>query len=151
MRSIRESSYYIIVSLCRFRHYFYGIADLADPLSKALFGDASALSAHHMSVLLNVSTHIIEGCPADLRQEFLPSMIDGLFRELTGKISTEWDSVNKQTVEAGEGDDLTDEMKSESILRALTYSAVSLVAILLDPKQGNPCPLAAHYPPHSDL
>ncbi|KAF2846049.1 ARM repeat-containing protein, partial [Plenodomus tracheiphilus IPT5] len=135
VRQIRESSYYILYSLTRFREFFYGIQDLPGPLSQALFGHAGALTAHHLSVLLTVSTHLIEGCPADLRPHFLPPMIQGLFRELDRKISSEWNEVARQIAESGENDNLTDEMKTESILRQLTYSSVSLVAVLLDSRQ----------------
>jgi exportin-5 len=136
VRQIRESSYYILYSLTRFRDFFYGIQDLPGPLSQALFGHAGALTAHHLSVLLTVSTHLIEGCPARLRSHFLPPMIQGLFRELDRKISGEWNEVARQVAESGDNDNLTDEMKTESILRQLTYSSVSLVAVLLDSRQG---------------
>lgn len=63
-------------------------------------------------------------------------MIEGLFRELDRKISAEWNDLSRQIVESGENDNLTDEMKTESILRQLTYSSVSLVAVLLDSRQG---------------
>ncbi|KAF2444468.1 ARM repeat-containing protein [Karstenula rhodostoma CBS 690.94] len=135
VRQIRESSYYILYSLTRFRDFFYGIENLSGPLSQALFGHAHALTAHHLSVLLTVSTHLIEGCPSHVRPQFLPDMIQGLFRELNGKITKEWDEVSQQVVNAGENDNLTDEMKTESILRQLTYSSVTLVAVLLDSRQ----------------
>lgn len=136
IRQIRESSYYILYSLTRFREFFYGIPDLPEPLSQALFGHANALTAHHLSVLLTVSTHLIEGCPPQMRSHFLPAMIQGLFRELNRKITNEWDEINQQVVNSGENDNLTDEMKTESILRQLTYSSVTLVAVLLDARQG---------------
>jgi exportin-5 len=136
VRQIRESSYYILYSLTHFWDEFYGIHNLPGPLSQALYSNATALSAHHLSVLLSVSTHIIEGCPRHLRAHFLPPVVEGLFRVLNTKISSEWDAVNRQVVQAGENDNLTDEMKTESILRQLTYSAISLVAVLLDPKNG---------------
>lgn len=136
VRQIRESSYYILYSLTKFRDHFYGISELPGPLSQALFGHAYALTAHHLSVLLTVSTHLIEGCPAHLRSHFLPPMVQGLFRELDRKISSEWNDVARQVAESGENDNLTDEMKTESILRQLTYSSVSLVAVLLDSRQG---------------
>ncbi|KAF2679146.1 ARM repeat-containing protein [Lentithecium fluviatile CBS 122367] len=135
IRQIRESSYYILYSLTRFKGSFYGLVDLPGPLSQALFGHAHALTAHHLSVLLTVSTHLIEGCPSQLRPQFLPAMIEGLFRELNRKISTEWDEVSRQIADSGGNDNLTDEMKTESILRQLTYSSVSLVAVLLDSRQ----------------
>lgn len=144
VRQIRESSYYILYSLTRFRDFFYGIQDLPGPLSQALFGHAHALTAHHLSVLLTVSTHLIEGCPVQLRQQFLPPMIQGLFRELDRKISSEWNEVARQVAEPGHNDDLTGEMKTESILRQLTYSSVSLVAVLLDPRQGKSAVLYSH-------
>ncbi|KAF2641514.1 ARM repeat-containing protein [Massarina eburnea CBS 473.64] len=135
VRQLRESSYYILYSLTRFQASFYGIPDLPGPLSQALFGHAHALTAHHLSVLLTVSTHLIEGCPYELRPQFLPAMIQGLFRELNRKISTEWNLISNQIAESGDNDNLTDEMKTESILRQLTYSSVSLVAVLLDSRQ----------------
>ncbi|KAF2470325.1 ARM repeat-containing protein [Lindgomyces ingoldianus] len=138
VRQIRESSYYILYSLTRFRDFFYGIPDLPEPLSRALFGNAHALSSHHLSVLLSVSTHLIEGCPPALRKDFLPPMIQGLFRELDRKISSEWNILNRQIAQSGENDNLTDEMKNESILRQLTYSSAALVSVLLDPSRNDP-------------
>jgi exportin-5 len=141
VRQIRESSYYIIYSLTRFRDFFYGLQDLPRPLSQALFTHAHALSAHHLSVLLSISTHLIEGCPAHLRSDFLPPVIDGLFKNLGRKITAEWDLVTRQGGESGVNDDLTDEMKTESILRQLTYSSVSLVAAMLDSSREGKCDL----------
>lgn len=149
VRQIRESSYYILYSLTRFRDFFYGIENLSGPLSQALFGHAHALTAHHLSVLLTVSTHLVEGCPPHLRPQFLPAMIQGLFRELNGKITKEWNEVSQQVVNAGENDNLTDEMKTESILRQLTYSSVTLVAVLLDSRQGKST--FPNHPVHSSL
>jgi exportin-5 len=136
VRQLRESSYYILYSLTRFQEHFYGIHELSGPLSQALFGHAHALTAHHMSVLLTVSTHLIEGCPHQLRPQFLPAMIQGLFRELNSKVATEWDHISSQIAQSGGNENLTHEMKTESILRQLTYSSVSLVAVLLDSRQG---------------
>jgi len=59
-------------------------------------------------------------------------MIAGLFRELDRKVTTEWDAINKVISQSGQNDNLSDEMKTESILRQLTYSAVTLVSSLLD-------------------
>lgn len=75
-------------------------------------------------------------------------MIQGLFRELNSKISKEWDEVSQQVVNAGENDNLTDEMKTESILRQLTYSSVTLVAVLLDSRQGSSFHLFYDHAPH---
>ena len=62
-------------------------------------------------------------------------MISGLFGELDRKITFEWDAINKKISESGDNENLSDEMKTESILRQLTYSTVSLVSALLDYQQ----------------
>jgi len=132
IRTIRETSYFMLYSLTRFKEPFYGISDLPEPLSQALYGNAGSLSAHHLSVLLSVSTHLIEGCPVGLREKFLPPVISGVFGVLDRKVSSEWETLNWKIAESGEDDNLTDEMKTESILRQLTYSSVALVSQLLD-------------------
>lgn len=132
VRQIREVCYYILYGLTRFKDHFYGISDLPVPLSQALFENAQALSAHHVSVLLNISTQLIENCPVHLRSQFLPPIISSLFKELNTKIGNEWDTLNRQINQAGDQDNLGDEMKNESILRQLTHSAVMLVSLLLE-------------------
>lgn len=132
VRQIREVCYYILYGFTRFKDHFYGISDLPVPLSQALFENAQALSAHHVSVLLNISTQLIENCPVHLRSQFLPPIVSSLFKELDTKISTEWDTLNRQITQAGDQDNLGDEMKNESILRQLTHSAVMLVSLLLE-------------------
>ncbi|GME51099.1 ARM repeat-containing protein [Neofusicoccum parvum] len=132
VRQIREVCYYILYGLTRFKDHFYGISDLPAPLSQALFENAQALSAHHVSVLLNISTQLIENCPIHLRSQFLPPIISSLFKELDTKISNEWEILNRQISQAGDQDNLGDEMKNESILRQLTHSAVMLVSLLLE-------------------
>ncbi|KAF4539483.1 Protein msn5 [Lasiodiplodia theobromae] len=132
VRQIREVCYYILYGFTRFKDHFYGISDLPIPLSQALFENAQALSAHHVSVLLNISTQLIENCPVHLRSQFLPPIVSSLFKELDTKISTEWDTLNRQITQAGDQDNLGDEMKNESILRQLTHSAVMLVSLLLE-------------------
>ncbi|KAF2758175.1 hypothetical protein EJ05DRAFT_476433 [Pseudovirgaria hyperparasitica] len=132
VRQIRETCYYIIYALSRFGDTFYGISDLSRPLSQALFVNANTLSAHHLSVLLSAATHIIEGCPVRLRAQFLPEVVSGLFRELNMKVESEWALVTAQATGEIEQDNLGDEMKTESILRQLTHSSVTLVSVLLD-------------------
>lgn len=131
VRQIRETCYYILCALDRFGDVFYGLPDLPVPLSRALYEHAHSLSSHHLSVLLSASTHLIESCPPNLREHFLPPVLQGLFGEVNRKVSEEWEAVTKQTSE-GSNDNLGDEMKQESILRQLTYSAVTLVSNLLD-------------------
>ncbi|KAF2085421.1 ARM repeat-containing protein [Saccharata proteae CBS 121410] len=138
VRQIREVCYYILYGMTRLGDFFYGISDLPGPLSTALFADAGALSAHHVSVLLNVAAQLIERCPTHQWQHFLPPIVSNLFRELDAKITSEWDLVNQQISQADEHENLGDEMKNESILRQLTYTAISMVSIFLDDKGGAP-------------
>ena len=53
---------------------------------------------------------------------------------MDAKISGEWDRMEQQQGVSAEGDAaLKEEMKSESILRQVTYTAVLMVADFLDP------------------
>jgi exportin-5 len=62
-------------------------------------------------------------------------MLATLFTNIDRKVTAEWDLIEQRKEGLADGD-LTDEMKSESILRQLTYSAVLMVASLLDPQRG---------------
>ncbi|KAI9376280.1 armadillo-type protein [Aspergillus egyptiacus] len=151
IRAVRESSYSMLFSMSRLREHFYGFAELPGPLSEALYKDSPHLSSHQFSVLLNISRCLIDDCPVRFRSQFLPPMLSTLFLNIDRKVTSEWDIIEQR--KAGLGDsDLADEMKSESILRQLTYSAVIMVASLLDPQRGDPDeeptdPSAPHPPP----
>lgn len=135
IRAVRESCYSMLFSMSRLREHFYGFAELPGPLAQALFKDSAHLSSHQFSVLLNISRCLIDDCPVRFRAQFLPPMLSTLFTNIDKKVTSEWDAIERQKEGLGEGD-LTDEMKSESILRQLTYSAVIFVASLLDPQRG---------------
>ncbi|OOQ81799.1 putative nuclear import and export protein Msn5 [Penicillium brasilianum] len=137
IRAVRESCYSMLFSMSRMRHQFYGFAELPGPLSEALFKDAEHLSSHQFSVLLNISRCLIDDCPVQYRAQFLPPMLATLFRSIDRKITTEWELI-EQRKSGGLDGDLTDEMKSESVLRQLTYAAVIMVASLFDPQRGDP-------------
>ncbi|KAJ9647075.1 karyopherin [Coniosporium tulheliwenetii] len=129
--------FFILYGMSRFRDFFYGIPGLPQGLSEALYNDAHALSTHHLSVLLSMSTNLIEQCPVHLRPHFLPPVVAGLVSKLDMKISAEWDSINTRISQSGDNDNLGDEMKAESILRQLTFSSLTLVSTLLDyPRTG---------------
>lgn len=135
IRAVRESCYSMLFSMSRLRHQFYGYAELPGPLSEALFKDAEHLSSHQYSVLLNISRCLIDDCPVQYRSQFLPPMLSTLFRSIDTKITNEWELIEQRKNGLSDGD-LTDEMKSESVLRQLTYSAVIMVASLFDPQRG---------------
>ncbi|KAJ5118738.1 hypothetical protein N7526_010375 [Penicillium atrosanguineum] len=135
IRAVRESGYSMLFSMSRMRHQFYGFTELPGPLSEALFKDAEHLSSHQYSVLLNISRCLIDDCPVQYRSQFLPPMLSTLFKSIDTKITTEWELIEQRKNGLSDGD-LTDEMKSESVLRQLTYSAVIMVASLFDPQRG---------------
>lgn len=135
IRAVRESSYSMLYSMSRLREHFYRFPELAGPLSEALFKDSSHLSSHQFNVLLHVSRCLIDDCPVAFRSQFLPQMLSSLFANIDLKVTKEWDNIERQKQGFADGD-LTDEMKSESILRQLTYNAVVMVASLLDPQRG---------------
>ncbi|KUM62330.1 hypothetical protein ACN42_g4788 [Penicillium freii] len=64
-------------------------------------------------------------------------MLSTLFTNIDRKVTTEWEIIEQRRNGISDGD-LTTEMKSESVLRQLTYSAVIMVASLFDPQRGDP-------------
>ncbi|KKA20307.1 Nuclear import and export protein Msn5 [Rasamsonia emersonii CBS 393.64] len=137
VRAVRETCYSMLFSMSRLREYFYGFEELPVPLSEALFKDSTHLSSHQFSILLNISRCLIDDCPVRFRSQFLPPMLSTLFTQIDKKVTNEWDSIERRKAGLVDGD-LTEEMKDESILRQLTYSAVVMVASLLDPQRGDP-------------
>lgn len=135
VRGVRELSYWILHCMSQFGEAFYSIKDLPGPLAQALYEDAHELSAHQVSTLLRLSSALIEGCPPELRASFLPSLLTSLFRQLDAKIVAEWEAIEKEKQDNITGGNLDHEMKTESVLRQLTYSAVMLVSSLLDSKR----------------
>lgn len=135
VRAARETSYRILFYMSLFRDDFYSFEDLPDPLARALFTDACALSTHQMSVLVDMIRPIIETCPAKSRAHFLPPMLIGLFEQLDRKAGAEWDRIEHKTRSTTDDDNLSDEMRDESILRQLTFTSVMLVVALLEPQK----------------
>lgn len=132
MRNIREQGYHIIYLLAKFEEQFFGLPDLAEPLAHALFDDAEALSANNLHPVINLATGLVQRCPPSHRASFLPPLLIRLFNKLDAKISSEWEALDQASQQSAEEDDLSDEMRVESVLRQLTYSMVSFVPFLLE-------------------
>ena len=135
LRQIREAGYFILYGMSRLHDRFYGISDLPEPLADALYGNAHVLSTHHFGVLLSMSTPLIQMCPQQLRGHFLPPVLSLYLDRINKKISLEWDKINKRLSDTSSEGDLDDEMKSESILRQVTYAAISSVLDIIDPQR----------------
>jgi exportin-5 len=112
---------------------FYGFSELPGPLAHALFADAHCLSSHQLIALLNVVRLMVDDCPVELRSHFVPPILATCFAQMDAKCSLEWEKLAQKQVAATEGENLTDEMKEESILRQLTHTAVMMIGGFLDP------------------
>ena len=133
MRNVREQSYHLIYLMTKFEEQFYGLTDLSEPLSRALFEDATALNANHLHPIINLSTGLVQRCPPHYRAAFLPPLLTQLFTKLDTKISSEWSAIaHASERNAEEEEQLGDEMRMESVLRQLTFSMVSFVPFLLE-------------------
>jgi exportin-5 len=133
IRNIRETCYNIIYSMSRLGDAFYGYEGLPEPLAEALFASAGFLSPHNFSILIDMAKRLIDDCPASQYRLFLVPVLSTLFRQMDQKCSEEWAVLDRRKAASTNGEDLTDEMRAESILRQLSYKSVMLVASLLDP------------------
>lgn len=131
IRSVRELSYWILHCMCQFGESFYSLTDLAEPLAKALYEDADTLSSHQVSTLLRISMALIDGCPVHHRAQFLPPIISNLYRQVDRKLTTEWELLGGREERQTDDENLDAEMKIESVLRQLTFSAATLAATLI--------------------
>lgn len=131
VRGVREMSYWILHCMSNLGDTFYAQEGLPTALANALYADAHTLSAHQLSALLKLSGALFDGCPISRRGQFLPPMLTMLFTQLDVKISAEWLVIEQRNGENADEDGLDQEMKAESVLRALTHSAVTLVSSLL--------------------
>ena len=135
MRGIRETCYRLLYYMSLLGDHFYGYDELPEPLSHALFSDACSLSTHQMAILVEMVRPVIEHCPPKHRPQFVRPMLATLFVQIDRKTSMEWDRIEERNKFASEDDNLADEMRDESILRQLTFTAVMMIVGLLDPKK----------------
>ncbi|CAK7566974.1 MAG: karyopherin [Sporothrix epigloea] len=137
VRYVRETAYSILCSLGRFSVQFYSFKELPGPLSKALFENALYLPPHQIIGLLNLVRFLVDSCPVDLREQFLPPLIALCFQQTSSKLTQEWGRIDQQQEVKTDGFGLTEEMKAESILRQFGYCAVIMMADFLDPARTN--------------
>ncbi|KAF4549714.1 Hypothetical protein D9617_20g027700 [Elsinoe fawcettii] len=132
-RQIRDSCYYIIHGMTRFPEAFYGIPDLASPLASALLEDSDCLSTHHLQRLVSLLDRLVERCPAQHREAFLGPLLSMAFSKLRTKLIKEWELV--EASRSTDTDNLSEEMKADSIVRSTTYTVVNFAQKLLVPSQ----------------
>ncbi|KAI9735950.1 MAG: hypothetical protein M1834_001416 [Cirrosporium novae-zelandiae] len=137
IRTVREASYQILYCMSRFEEQFYGYGDLPEALANALFSDAHFLPSHQFLSLLSFARSLVDDCPCKFYPNFIPPYLIALFSQLDRKTSAEWESIEQRKEIKTANEDLTTEMRDESVLRQLTYNAVAMVASLLDPNQND--------------
>jgi exportin-5 len=137
VRYVRECCYSILYCMSRLDLQFYGFEELPGPLAHAMFADSVCLSAHQIINLINLVRYLVDHCPVQLREHFLPPLLVACFQQLDAKIKSEWDALDQRQEVQAAGDELTEEMKAESILRQLTYGAVVMMADFLDPARAS--------------
>ena len=131
VRGVRELSYWILHCFSQFGEPMFRHLDLAEPLARALYDNAHALSSHQVSTLIQISQAIIDGCPVHRHHQFLPPLLTNLYKQVDRKLTSEWEQMDKRERSEMNDETLDHEMKAESVLRQLSYAAVSLAATLL--------------------
>lgn len=137
VRAVREAAYSVLFGLSRLDSHFYGFPGLPEPLARALFTDAPFLSSNQLITLLGLAKCMVDECPLSLRQIFIPPILSFCFRQIDGKISNAWEALACRQLTSSAEDQLSQEMKEESLLRQLTNTAVMIVASLFDPNRQN--------------
>ncbi|KAI9886573.1 MAG: tRNA (guanine(9)-N(1))-methyltransferase [Watsoniomyces obsoletus] len=134
VRSVRETCYAMLYSMSRF-DMFYSYEDLPVPLAQAICADAPCLSPHQFTTMISMARYLIEDCPSERREVFLTPLLSQLLTQIDNKVKSEWDRMKTQTEVSSGDEELTEEMRDESVLRHFTHSSVLLVAGLLDPQR----------------
>lgn len=132
-----ENCYSIIHTLGRLGSTFYGLAQVPEMVAAMLISSADPLSPHHFGILLSMMPKLIEECPVQDRQHFLTPVLSTLLSQIDRKLTAEWEQLaHRDLPETANGEDnVTDEMRDESVLRQTTSKAVSLVSMWIDPQR----------------
>ena len=75
IRFVRETCYAIFYCMGLFDMQFYGFSELPGPLAHALFANSFNLSTHQQINLLNLVRYLVDDCPVELRDHFLPPLL----------------------------------------------------------------------------
>ena len=133
VRSVREIAYWILHCFAQFDNALYKHEDLAEPLAQAMYENAQELTSHQVCTLIQISRTLVEDCPVPRRQGFLPPLLTELFTKVDLKLDFEWRKMSVRETSEMDEETLDQQMKAESVLRELSFSAVSLVCKLLQP------------------
>ena len=135
IRNNLEQCYSIIHTLGRLGEQFYSLPEVPNVLADALLSTAGNLSPHHFSVMLLMLPKLIEECPPHLRQQFLTPILSQLLQQIDNKLVSEWQKIDQQKQIKHDEENLSDEMRDDSVLRQTTYKAVNMASAWLDPRR----------------
>jgi exportin-5 len=135
VRNNLEQCYSILHTLGRLGAAFYNFERLPEMIAQAAIDTAAPLSPHHFSVMIQMLPKLIDECPPESRQHFLTPIIGSLLVQMDTKLSEEWEKMSQIKQTKHDDENLSDEMRDDSVLRQTTYKAVNMVAHWLNPKR----------------
>lgn len=135
IRNNLEQCYSILHTLGRLGDSFYSLQQLPSMIADAAISTADPLSPHHFSVMLQMLPKLIDECPPGRRQDFLTPILVALLQQMDTKLSIQWSAMDQRKQTKHDEENLSDEMRDDSVLRQTTYKAVNLVAHWLNPKR----------------
>ena len=135
VRNNLEQCYSIIHTLGRLGARFYSLPDVPEMIAQTLLGSAGPLNPHHLAILFAMLPKLMEECPPEYRQQFLTPIMSELLVQMDSKLSAEWQKVDEQKQNKHDEENLSDEMREDSVLRQTTYRAVNLVSNWLEPNR----------------
>ncbi|EXJ89970.1 hypothetical protein A1O3_03037 [Capronia epimyces CBS 606.96] len=135
IRNNLEQCYSILHTLGRLGPTFYSLQQLPEMIAEAAIKTTAPLSPHHFTVMIQMLPKLIDECPPETRQHFLTPILSALLEQMDTKLSNEWVKMDERKQTKQEGENLSEEMRDDSVLRQTTYKAVNLVAHWLNPKR----------------
>lgn len=135
VRNNLEQCYSILHTLGRLGDSFYSLQQLPAMIADAAIRTADPLSPHHFSVMLQMLPKLIDECSPHRRQDFLTPILVALLDQMDTKLSSQWSAMNQRKQTKHDEENLSEEMRDDSVLRQTTYKAVNLVAHWLNPKR----------------
>lgn len=135
IRNNLEQCYSILHTLGRLGPAFYGLQQLPELIAEMAINTTAALSPHHFAVMLQMLPKLIDECPPETRDHFLTPILSSLLEQMDTKLSHEWEKMDQRKQTKHDEENLSDEMRDDSVLRQTTYKAVNLVAHWLNPKR----------------
>ncbi|KIX00922.1 uncharacterized protein Z518_09987 [Rhinocladiella mackenziei CBS 650.93] len=135
IRNNLEQCYSILHTLGRLGPAFYNLPQLPEMIAEAAVNSAAPLSPHHFSVMVQMLPKMIDECPPESRPQFLTPILSALLEQMDTKLSHEWIKMNQRKQTKHDEENLSEEMRDDSVLRQTTYKAVNLVAHWLNPKR----------------